>query len=47
MGKDSQGVSQLDFPQVSQTPRLLGLPRVRTLFRGVILLSQSPVTEPK
>lgn len=32
MGKDSQGVSQLDFP-VSQTPRLLGLPCVCGSFQ--------------
>ena len=33
MGKDGQGVSQLDLP-VFQTPRLLGLPCVRGSFQG-------------
>ena len=33
MGKDGQGVSQLDL-SVSQTSGLLGLPRVRSSFQG-------------
>ena len=45
MGKDSQGVSQLDLP-VSQTPRLLGLPRVRD-SSGVSFSFLSPQTERK
>lgn len=43
MGKDSQGVSQLDLP-VSQTPRLLGLPRVRDSIQGCH--SRFPVPRP-